>query len=63
MAFLRRLWVRFLTSEQLRCGQGLMEYALLIVLVGVLLIISVVLLGTEVRGLYEYIVEHMPIFD
>ena len=63
MAFLRQLWVRFVTSEQLRCGQGLMEYALLIVLVGVLLIISVLFLGGEIRDLYQFIIDRLPFFN
>lgn len=62
MTFLTRLWVRFQTSERLRRGQGLMEYALLLVLVGILLIATVLTLGDEIKALYDFIVERLPFF-
>ncbi|MGZ3587201.1 MAG: Flp family type IVb pilin [Candidatus Limnocylindrales bacterium] len=47
----RRL-VRFLRSEQ---GQGLAEYALILVLIAVIAILAVLFLGSQIRSLLSSI--------
>jgi pilus assembly protein Flp/PilA len=46
----------FLPREE---GQGLVEYALILVLVAMVVIVVLVLLGPATRSLYENIVAHI----
>ena len=41
------------------CGQGLLEYALVLVLVAVLLIVSLLFLSDEINGLYQAIITQL----
>ena len=41
-------------------GQGMVEYALIIVLVAVVLIIVLVIVGSQLSGLYSQIISSFP---
>lgn len=58
MAFRERLnqWWRTLTSKVM-LGQGLVEYALILVLVAVVVIAILVILGPAIRDVYENVLE------
>lgn len=63
MTIWQRLWIRFMGGliphDEFQRGQGLLEYALIIILVGILLIVSLMLFSDELSGIYEVIIERL----
>jgi len=41
-------------------GQGFLEYAFLLVLIAVVVLVAVLLLGTQLSSLYSTIIEQFP---
>ena len=46
-----------ISDDSFQRGQGMLEYGLIIILVGVLLIILVQAFGEEVSALYQFIID------
>ncbi len=51
--------MRFFSSEE---GQGLTEYALLILFIAIVVVVVLVLLGPAVGNLYQVVVDNWPPF-
>jgi Flp pilus assembly pilin Flp len=61
MTLLRWLWLRYrANAQQLEQGQSLVEYALILVLASIVVVILVFVLGHGVGDLYQTIVEQLP---
>lgn len=43
-------------------GQGLLEYALIMILVAVIIIIVLVLLGPAVGNMYSNVIQNLPLY-
>ena len=52
-------WVRSMHNDELQCGQGLLEYALVLILVSILLIVMLMFFSDEISGLYELIIDRL----
>ncbi len=59
---LQRWYVRWVVVPA-ESGQGLMEYALVISLVAIIMVIIIGIYGEEVRDLYQYAIDRLPFFD
>ena len=59
---LQRWYVRWFVVPA-ESGQGLFEYALIISLVAVIMVIIIGIYGGEVKDLYQYAIDRLPFFD
>ena len=56
-------WFARWQAGQTERGQGLMEYALILSLVAIILVIIISVYGQEVKDLYEFAIKSLPFFD
>jgi Flp pilus assembly pilin Flp len=61
MTLLRWFWLQYRANvQQLDQGQSLVEYALILLLASILVVILVFVLGQNVGDLYQHIVDQLP---
>jgi Flp pilus assembly pilin Flp len=61
MTLVRWLWLHYrANAQQLEQGQSLVEYALLLILASIVVIVLVFVLGQGVGDLYQTIVDQLP---